>query len=69
MKKSYGPNTSLTVDKEVKVFFKEDKPEKGSILKDCTLTAFIALVSGALMAVVLKVGKKKNSDEIKTFES
>ena len=63
MKKRYGRNTSLTVGKDVKVFFKENKPENGYILKDCTSTVFIAVVSGTLMAVVLKAGKKKNNDE------
>ena len=63
MKKRYGRNTGLTVGDDVNVFFMEDKPEKGYITKDCTASVFIAIVSGALMVVVLKVGKKMNSDE------
>lgn len=63
VKKQYGRNTGLTVGEEVKVFFQEDKPEKGYILKDCTSTFIIAAVSGTLTAVVLKAGKKKNNDE------
>ena len=63
LKKRYGRNSSLTVGDDVKVFYKKNTPDKGYIIKDCTSTVFIALVSGALMVVVLKAGKKKNSDE------
>ena len=63
IKKAYGRNTSLTPGKEVKVFFREDAPEKGYLRNDCSSAVLIAAVSGTLMAVVLKAGKKKHDDE------
>lgn len=58
-KRAYGRNSGLRAGKEVTVYYAEKDPSDGYIIKDCTLTWFIAGVSGLLTIIQIKPRKKR----------
>lgn len=61
-KRAYGRSPSLIVGKEVTVYYPEKDPSDGFMIKDCTLTWFIAVVSGLLTFILIKP-RRKRTDE------